>query len=83
LREAGVKVGYFRPITLRPLPEKQLREVASKAKKLLIAESSVGQLARLVKDCIYGCSAEIIPLFKPGVGITAEEITAKVKSIIG
>jgi len=83
LRAAGVKVGYFRPITLRPMPEKQLREVANKAKTLLIAESAIGQLARLVKDSIYGCSAEIVSLFKPGVGITAEEVSAKVKSILG
>ncbi|MFZ5646173.1 MAG: ferredoxin oxidoreductase [Bacillota bacterium] len=83
LREQGLKVGYFRPITLRPMAEKELREVANKAKALLVAESSVGQLARLVKDAIYGCSADIIPFYKPGVGITAEEVSSKVRSILG
>lgn len=83
LREAGYKVGYFRPITLRPLPVDQLREVANKAKQLLVVESANGQLDRLVKEAVYGCSAEILPMFKPGVGITAEEVVARVKEIKG
>ncbi len=82
LRAEGYSVGYFRPITLRPLPTKEIREVANKAKKLLMVESANGQMARLVKDDIYGCSAEVIPFFKPGVGITAEEVVAKIKEIL-
>ncbi|MHB8916803.1 MAG: ferredoxin oxidoreductase [Desulfocucumaceae bacterium] len=83
LRDAGVDVGYFRPITLRPLAEKELRDVANRAGALLMAESANGQMARLVKDAIYGCKAELISLYKPGMGITAEEVTAKVRSILG
>lgn len=82
LRDAGMKVGYFRPITLRPLAEKELRDVANKASTLLMVESANGQLARLVKDVIYGCSAKLVPLYKPGMGITAEEVVSKIKSII-
>lgn len=81
LREAGYKVGYFRPVTLRPFPAKELREVADKAGRLLLVESANGQMAKLVKDNIYGSSAQLINLFKPGVGITTEEIVAKVKSL--
>ncbi|MFZ5642791.1 MAG: ferredoxin oxidoreductase [Bacillota bacterium] len=83
LREAGLKVGYFRPITLRPLPEKELKETAGKTKALLMAESANGQLARLVKDVIYGSTAEMHSLYKPGKGIAAEDIVNKVKSILG
>jgi len=83
LREAGVNVGYFRPITLRPLAEKELRQMANNAKVILLAESAYGQLGRLVKEAAYGCSAEIIPMYKPGMGITAEEVAAAVKSILG
>lgn len=82
LRKEGKKVGYFRPITLRPLPQKELKEVAAKAKKLLIVESAQGQFAKLVKDAIYGATVEIVPFFKPGVGITTEEIVAKVNEIL-
>jgi len=83
LRKDGYLVGYFRPITLRPLPVVQLRDVAGKAKQLLVVESANGQLDRLLKEAIYGSTAEMLPLFKPGVGITTEEVVARVKEIKG
>lgn len=79
LRAEGYKVGYFRPITLRPFPAEQLKAIATPNRKLLIAESAEGQLAKLVKDAIYGCTSEIVPYFRPGLGITTEQIVAKVK----
>ena len=82
LRAQGYKVGYFRPITLRPIADKQLKEVADKTKTLLIVESANGQLAKLVKDAIYGSTAKIEPLFKPGVGVTSEEIIARIKTML-
>ncbi|KJS18005.1 MAG: ferredoxin oxidoreductase [Peptococcaceae bacterium BRH_c4b] len=82
LREAGVKVGYFRPITLRPLPEKQLREAAARAGRFLVMESAQGQLGRLLKEAIFGAPVEMIPFYKPGVGITSEEVVDKVKATI-
>lgn len=84
MRAQGMNVGFFRPITLRPFPVEQLRVEAKKAKKILIAESAYGQLARLVKEALYGLenSLEIIELFRPGVGITNEEIIEKTKSAL-
>lgn len=82
LRQEGKKVGFFRPITLRPLAEKELRELAAKTKKLLVVESAQGQFAKLIKDVIYGTTAEFNTLYKPGVGITTEEIKAKVNEIL-
>ncbi|MCL2336273.1 MAG: ferredoxin oxidoreductase [Firmicutes bacterium] len=83
LRQQGYKVGYFRPITLRPMPEKALREVAATAKQFLVVESAQGQLARLLKEAMYGGTAEMLTLFKPGVGVTSEEVVARVKEIKG
>lgn len=82
LRAQGRKVGFFRPITLRPIADKQLKEVADKVKTLLIVESANGQLAKLVKDAIYGSTAKIETLFKPGVGVTSEEIIARIKAMV-
>jgi len=82
LREQGYKVGYFRPITLRPFPAKQLFNRARQAKMLIVVESALGQLAKLVKDAIYGCATPIENLSKPGVGIISEEIVERVKTLL-
>ncbi len=84
LRLQGIKAGYFRPITLRPFPGKQLREAINRnpARKLLIAESAYGQLDRLTKQEIYGETIVIENLFMPGVGIIDYDIIEKVKSIL-
>lgn len=81
LRKEGYKVGYFRPITLRPFPAEQLRAVADNTKTLLFVESAFGQLAKLSKDAIFGSTVNIESIFKPGVGITTEEIVDKVKQL--
>lgn len=82
LRKEGKKVGYFRPITLRPMPDEALRAMAKQTKKIVITESAQGQFARLIKEALFGIDVEIVPLFKPGVGITTDEIVAKVNEVL-
>lgn len=82
LREQGFKVGWFRPVTLRPLPLPKARELAAGVKKILVVESAYGQLARLFKDASYGTAAEILTLYKPGVGITAGEVESRAGEIL-
>jgi len=43
LREEGIKVGLFRPITLWPSPEERLYELGQKFKKVLSVELNQGQ----------------------------------------
>ncbi|HBU06703.1 MAG TPA: ferredoxin oxidoreductase [Candidatus Magasanikbacteria bacterium] len=77
LREQNIKVGLFRPVTLRPFPKKQLDNlfVKNNVKKIVVVESSFGQLARLVRDHL---APEIDVSFeylqKPGLGIEVEEV---------
>jgi len=84
LRAQGIKAGYFRPITLRPYPAKQLREAIQKssAKKILVAESAYGQFESLTKQEIYGETIKFEHLYKPGVGIIDTDIMNKAKSIL-
>jgi 2-oxoglutarate ferredoxin oxidoreductase subunit alpha len=82
LRELGIKAGYFRPITLRPFPETQLRQVAENTKRLLVVESAEGQLAKLVMQSIYGSTTPIENYFRPGLGITAEEVVSEVENLL-
>jgi 2-oxoglutarate ferredoxin oxidoreductase subunit alpha len=81
LRAQGKKVGYFRAVTVRPFPGEQLRVIADKAKRLLVAESAQGQFLRLVQSGIYGSTVTIETLLRPGVGITSEEIVEAVEQI--
>lgn len=84
LRESGIKVGLFRPITLRPFPKKQLDKVCGwqGIKKIIVIESALGQLARVVRDQL---APEIDVGFdylqRPGMGIEVEEIVEFVKNI--
>jgi len=77
LRKNGIKAGYFRPITLRPFPKKDLDKVCGweSVKKVVVVESSAGQLARIVRDQL---APEIAVSFeylqKPGLGIEVEEV---------
>ncbi|OPY58648.1 MAG: 2-oxoglutarate oxidoreductase subunit KorA [Pelotomaculum sp. PtaU1.Bin035] len=82
LRRRGLKVGYFRPVTLRPLSIPQIRELTAGVKKMLVVESAYGQLARLIKEVAYGGTAEMLTMYRPGVGITAEEVEAEAEKIL-
>lgn len=74
LRGQGKKVGFFRPITVRPFPNEQLAKAVKNAKKIVVAESAYGQLLKMVQTALYGQPAEIVPMLRPGIGITTEEL---------
>ena len=79
LRREGYRIGYFRPITLRPFPVKALRKVCKSTPRFLVVESAYGQLARLVKEALFGLEAKMDEIFMPGLGITSEKIVGHVK----
>ena len=81
LRSRGIKAGHFRPITVQPFPGEALRPLADRAKCILVAESALGQMRSLVTDAIYGCSTPMANFFKPGEGITTEELVEKVADL--
>jgi len=79
LRAQGLKVGLFRPITMRPFDAAAAIKASSKASKILVAESSAGQFGRIIRETLSGhYDKEFIRLYKPAEGITVEDIMAKV-----
>ncbi|MEG2405853.1 MAG: ferredoxin oxidoreductase, partial [Clostridiales bacterium] len=82
LRKEGVKVGYFRPITLRPFPGKALKEIVEGKKGMLVVESALGQMKRFVTDELYGCTVPITEYFKPGKGVSSDEVVMQVKTMM-
>jgi 2-oxoglutarate ferredoxin oxidoreductase subunit alpha len=53
-REQGLKVGFFRPVSLFPFPSKRLDELADTAKEFLTVEVNMGQMVRDVKLAVNG-----------------------------
>ncbi|WP_313345597.1 2-oxoacid:acceptor oxidoreductase subunit alpha [Sedimentibacter sp.] len=43
MREKGIKIGMFRPITIWPFIEKQIKSVSEKVKEIYVAEMNLGQ----------------------------------------
>lgn len=54
LRQRGVKVGIFRPITLFPFPSEPLFQLASSVKGFLAVEMSCGQMVEDVQLAVKG-----------------------------
>ena len=69
LRKKGIKVGYFRPISLWPFPYTELKAASSGKKKILTVEMSLGQMIEDVKLAVnstidvdfYGVPGGMIP----------------------
>ena len=82
LRNEGIKVGLFRPITIWPFPEKALKAKLEKVKHIIVPEMNYGQLTleveRICKD-----KTLVSGLFKVNsLPITPDEIIAKVKEVL-
>ncbi len=68
-RKMGIKAGLFRPITLWPFPEKEIKAACANAKDVLCVEMSMGQMIEDVKlalECkknveFFGRTGGIIP----------------------
>ena len=78
LREKGIKVGLFRPITVWPFPYKELAEASKNAKALLDVEANEGQMLQDVKLAING--AKPVEYFGHCGSLmpTTDEIMAKI-----
>ena len=76
LRRAGKDVNFFRPITLRPFPEAAFREaLRMSGGSVLVVESAEGQLGNQVRLAAGSHDlSDFSGYYRPGVGITAEEI---------
>lgn len=53
-RKQGLKVGLFRPITLWPFPEREIREMARHLKGILTVEINAGQMVFDVRAAVDG-----------------------------
>jgi len=81
-RRDGLKVGLFRPISLFPFPEKQIRELAKAERQFLVVEMSGGQMVEDVRLAVDGRSPVHFTNRLGGMVPTPEEVLEKVESIL-
>ncbi len=80
-REAGMKVGLLRPITLFPFPEEALAKMARAGKKILTVEMNTGQMAEDVRLAVCGEGEVFFYGHPPGSAPVPEEIWAEIKKV--
>jgi 2-oxoglutarate ferredoxin oxidoreductase subunit alpha len=53
-REEGIKVGLFRPVSLRPFPYQEIEEISKRAKSILVVEMNSGMMLDDVTLAVKG-----------------------------
>ncbi|WP_458701479.1 2-oxoglutarate synthase subunit alpha [Sulfurospirillum sp. 1307] len=80
LRNDGIKAGLFRPITLWPSPEKQLKEIGERFEKIFVTELNMGQYIEEIQRVMK--RDDFATLHKAnGRPIAPIEMVAKVKEM--
>jgi 2-oxoglutarate ferredoxin oxidoreductase subunit alpha len=81
-RKEGIPAGLLRPITLFPFPEREVREVARTADRLLVVEMNTGQMVEDVRGSTP--LHDKIDFFgKPCAMPTPEEILGRIRALAG
>ncbi len=81
-RAQGMKVGMFRPITVWPFPEKQVQELASRFKHIIVSEINLGQMVLEVQRSVAGRSEIHTVLQASGIPIRPQQILEKIREVI-
>jgi 2-oxoglutarate ferredoxin oxidoreductase subunit alpha len=77
-QQNGLKVGMFRLITAWPFPEKEISEIAGKAKAMVVPELNLGQMVREVERVAAG-RCRVVPVTHAGGSVhRPEEILEKI-----
>lgn len=78
LREQGLKVGIFRPITLSPFPYDRILELSKQGKNFIVAEMNMGQMFKDVKYAVDGNSKVSLVNRPCGEWLSVDEIVSGV-----
>ena len=82
-RAAGKKVGLFRPITVWPFPEKQLKARLAQLKRILMVEHNHGQMLLEVQRTVAGALPVDFLGRVDGTVISPDDILAKLEEMEG
>ncbi|MFZ5814365.1 MAG: 2-oxoacid:acceptor oxidoreductase subunit alpha [Bacillota bacterium] len=80
-RQAGIKVGFYRPITLWPFHDEMVRQAVAGKKAVIVPELNLGQMAREVERVAHG-TTRVVPVNKVnGEILTPQEILAAIEGV--
>jgi 2-oxoglutarate ferredoxin oxidoreductase subunit alpha len=80
-RAAGTRVGVFRPRTLWPFPDRELAEVAARARTVIVAEMNMGQMLREVERAV-GARTPVVPCLRAdGQPLSPEYVLSHLESL--
>ena len=73
--DSNGRARLFRPVTLNPFPGDALVEAAKSTERIIVPESAIDQLSKLVRNHLYGhVSTPLEPYERPSIAISVEEI---------
>jgi 2-oxoglutarate ferredoxin oxidoreductase subunit alpha len=77
--QKGITVGFVRPKTIWPFPEKTINKIARNCKAIIVPELNLGELSHEVDRAVHG-AAPVVPVNKVGGGemITPEELLTEI-----
>jgi 2-oxoglutarate ferredoxin oxidoreductase subunit alpha len=79
--ETGDTARLWRPITLNPFPKKSLLEAVRGVDRIIVVESAINQLARIVRDALYEVAGpRMVEHFRPSISIYPEEIVELIRN---
>ncbi|MEA3508461.1 MAG: 3-methyl-2-oxobutanoate dehydrogenase subunit VorB [Synergistota bacterium] len=81
LREKGVAVGMFRPITLYPFPHEKLANLPSTVKNVLVVEMNMGQMLEDVQAAVCGSAPVSFFGHAGGIAPSVKEIEEQICAI--
>lgn len=81
LRREKLNVGLFRPVTIWPFPEEQVRKIARASRHIIVCEANMGQIVREVER--ISCSQTNVHLVNSmnGEPVTPSQIMEQVKEV--
>lgn len=80
-RKNGMKVGYFRPVTLWPFPDKEIEALAEKCASVLVPELNFGQMILEVERAVHGKADVVKMSLVNGELFQPSEILEKIEEV--
>jgi 2-oxoglutarate ferredoxin oxidoreductase subunit alpha len=82
-RDAGLRLGLFRPITLWPFPSRELGSIASRLRAIVVLELSAGQMVEDVRLAVVGRTPVFFHGRTGGMVPTPHEVVAATQQAWG